>query len=115
MPSTGGMKPGRIEDKLVDWLKHNYDNGLILVSATKHDPQMLLLGYDYKTYIHEGAGYYWKESIIDPSKYAKWVIMDYNNQEDLVTKNLKNSKILSHKFQIVYDDHSTRIYKKSNK
>ena len=41
-----------------------------MISALKHDPQMLQLGFDYKTYIHEGTGKYWKESIEHRDNYS---------------------------------------------
>ncbi len=106
------LGPGGENSKtLVGWLKKHYDHGLIMVSALKHDPQMFQLGYNYKTYIHEGTGIYWKESIKDPRKHARWVILDYNNDEDQVTKFLKDSPILKRSYDLVYSENGSRIYK----
>jgi hypothetical protein len=81
------------------------------VSAAKHDPQMFQLGLDYKTYIHEGTAKYWITSLKDPSVYATWIFMDYDNAEDGVTKKLKNSPILENHFDLVYNQSNLRIYK----
>lgn len=107
--------PGGENSKtLVGWLQKNYDDGLIMISALKHDPQMFQLGFDYKTYIHEGTGKYWKQSIKDPRTYAKWVVMDYYNEGDQVTKFLKNSSILKEHYKLVYNK-DARIYKRIDK
>ena len=102
---------GEVAKAYVNWLKKNYDGGLILISAKKHDPQMFQLGYDYKTYIHEGTQIYWKTSVKNPKKYAKWVIFDYSSPEDEVTKFLKDSKILKEDYVLVYNFLEMRIYK----
>lgn len=98
-------------DQVVSWMKKNYDNGLIMVSALKHDPQMLQMGFDYQTYIHEGTGKYWKESVEHPSKYAKWIVMDWENKEDQVTKFVKGNAELEERFELMTDINGTRIYK----
>ncbi len=109
---SGNNTQGTQRDKaLVTWLKKNYDGGLIMISALKHDPQMFQLGYDYKTYIHEGTGMYWKKSIKDPTKYAKWIVMDNVNRDDQVTKYLKNSKSLKKDYDLVYNVQDIKIYK----
>lgn len=102
---------GERSKKYVEWLRGNYDNGLIMISALKHDPQMLQLGYNYKTYIHEGTGKYWKESTKNPQRYAKWVVLDYNNNEDQVTKYLKDSPALERHYNLAYQNKGLRIYK----
>jgi hypothetical protein len=94
-----------------EWLKDNYDQGLIMISALKHDPQMFQLGLDYKTYIHEGTGRYWKESIKYPQRYATWIVMDSYNKDDQVTKFLKNSPYLKSHYNLVYNNDGMRIYK----
>jgi hypothetical protein len=96
----------------MEWLKAHYNGGRILISAQKHDPQMFQLGYEYKTYIHEGTGNYWLEARKDPRKYAKWVVMDYINNEDKVTKVLKDSPVLEDDYHLVYNEQDIRIYKK---
>lgn len=99
------------EKAMTAWLKKNYDKGLIMISALKHDPQMLQLGLDYKTYIHEGAGRYWIESKKDPQRYATWIVFDSYNKDDQVTKYLKKSHSLDLYYNLVYINDGMVIYK----
>jgi hypothetical protein len=99
------------EKAMTKWLKDNYDNGLIMISALKHDPQMLQLGHDYKTYIHEGAGRYWIESKKDPQRYATWIVFDSYNKDDQVTKFLRNSNALKLYYNLVYENEGMKIFK----
>lgn len=99
------------EKAMVKWMKAHYDHGLIMISALKHDPQMLQLGYDYKTYIHEGSGMYWKDTIKYPERYATWVIFDSYNKDDQVTKYLNNSPYLPEFYNLVYDKDGMKIYR----
>lgn len=92
------------------WMNAHYDGGLIMISALKHDPDMFRMGYNYRTYIHEGAGMYWKLSRANPQRYAKWIIMDVNNAGDQVTKYLKDSPRLQY-YNVVFTSGTTKIYK----
>lgn len=99
------------------FMKNNYDDGLILVSALKHDPEMFYLGLDYKTYIHEGTQKYWTESIKEPQKYAKWIYMfapgvTTGREEDSVTKEMKENQALEQHFELVYQDREYHIYRR---
>jgi hypothetical protein len=110
---SGNITQGTPKEKaMMEWMKENYhDDGLIMISALKHDPQMLQMGTDYKTYIHEGAGRYWKESQKDPQRYATWIIFDSYNKDDQVTKYLKDSPALDLYYNRVYDNDGMYIYK----
>ncbi len=103
-----------------EWLKTNYDGGLIMISAQNHNPTMFFLNIDYKNYIHEGAGYYWIESRDDPQKYARWLFMyippdDLNKTDDLVARyaTLNIDKVNLY-FDEVFNDGRYIIYKKKN-
>lgn len=97
----------------IEWLKQNYDGGLILISAAKHDPKMFNLGINYKNFIHEGTQKYWTASLLYPPKYAKWIVYDYYGQgtSDAVYRNLKNSEYVSINYDAVYDKEGIKIYK----
>lgn len=98
----------------INWFKNHYKNGLILMSAARHDPQMFQMGINYNSFIHEGTEYFWKESLINPQKYADWVYLDYQNKEgvsDRVTKALKDAPILNNYYDLVYQKDGMYIYK----
>ena len=97
---------------MLKWMKKNYKNdGLIMISALKHDPQMFQLGVDYSTYIHEGTDRYWKEATANPQKYANWVVFDSDNDGDQVTKFLKDSPLLDMYYNRVYENKGMLVYK----
>lgn len=106
---------------LVDWMKQHYTGGEVLMSATSHEDEMFKMGYNYRTYIHEGAGKYWKESIDNPSRYAEYVIIDAGHPEDKLAPyfvhNPHRQGILDRDYKLVFDDRSenVKIYKKKIK
>lgn len=99
------------EKEMVAWMKKNYDGGMVMISALKHDPQMLQMNLNYKNYIHEGTGKYWKESKKDPQRYATWAIFDSYNNDDQVTKYLKKSAALKLYYNLVYENDGMLVYK----
>lgn len=107
--------PARIYGKpyssMVEWMKKNYDGGFILVSASSHEDQMFEMGFNYKTYIHEGTNKYWKESLDDPPRYATWVILDKGHPEDRVAKKNGIETVLSRDYNLLYDQEQLKIYK----
>ena len=105
----------------VNWFKSNYKGGLIISSALTREKEMFIMGIEYKNYIHEGTGTYWKESLNNPAKYATWIIMQKEVgsgsiwSRDTVTKKIKGSSILEKNFVLLYDDNGTKIYKIKDK
>lgn len=108
--------PARIYDKpfaaSVKWLQENYDGGKILISAGGHEDQMFATGFNYTTFIHEGTGKYWKESVDNPSRYAKWVVIDYGHNADNVARYMNREDILEREYKLVYQENQLNIWKK---
>jgi hypothetical protein len=108
--------PYRIYNKpfqsMVDYMRKNYDGGYILVSAAGNEDQMFLMGFDYRTFIHEGAGKYWKETLEYPPRYADWVILNFGSDSDRATRVLKrNDADLLREYDKVYEREEVAIYK----
>jgi len=112
--------PARIYPKkdadLVSFMKSHYHGGEILISAAGHEDQMFEMGFDYKTYIHEGTGKYWKEEIDDPPRYATWVVYDSGQDVDQVAKYMKDPHriaALNRDFNLVFtgDKGLLKVYK----
>ena len=81
---------------------------------------MFLMGFNYKTYIHEGTGKYWKESIDDPPRYATWIVVDYGHPLDKVAKFMRDTNraaILDRDYNLVFNDNENqvKIFKIKNK
>src|SRR5260221_9880553 len=96
-------------------MKEHYDKGLILISASSHEDQMFEMGFNYRTYIHEGAGKYWKESLDDPPRYATWVVLDKGHPQDQVAKKDTIQAALDRDYNLVYNQDQVKIYKIKNK
>lgn len=109
---TGSVLYGKPYQDMVEWMKQNYDGGPILISASSHEDQMFSMGFDYKTFVHEGTNKYWKESLDNPSRYAKWVVRDSGHPEDKVARNMNRLDILDREYKLVYNKEQVKIYKK---
>ena len=96
----------------VNWMKENYDGGKILISAGSQEDEMFMMGLPYKTYIHEGTNKYWKESVDNPSRYAKWVVIDYGHNSDNVAKQMNREDILEREYKLVYQENQLKVFKK---
>ena len=107
-------------EKIRTWLHENYDQGLILISANKNDPLMYHLKLPYKKYIFEGTGIYWKESVVEPTKYANWIIMENGAKPkstdsffDVVSYYLKDTETISINYTEMYKDEKYIVYKRN--
>ncbi len=107
--------PARIYNKpyrsLVVWMKQHYDGGPILISASSHEDQMFEMGFKYKTFIHEGTNKYWKETLDDPPRYARWVILDKGHPSDRVARKKNIETVLYRDYNLVYSKEQVKIFR----
>lgn len=116
-----GSATSKSEDQAVEWFKKNYTDGLVMMSALKHDPSMFRLGIDYKNFIHEGTGEYWLESRVEPQKHAVWIYMNNLNdlrggltgEEDSVGKYLVTFNAWREYYTLRYQDEDIVIYQRT--
>lgn len=101
-----------------NWFKKNYDGGLILTSAIANDQLMYSLKIPYRNYIYEGTNKYWRESVVDPTKYARWImfkngpkVTETGGSSDFVSYYLQDTDILNSNYNLVYKDKDIRLYK----
>lgn len=106
------------DEKAVDWFHQNYDGGLILISAIANDQFMYSLKIPFKNYIYEGTNKYWKETVVNPVKYAKWIMMQNGTKvtsvggsADFVSYYLQDTDILKNNYDLVYKDAKMIVYK----
>ena len=66
------------------WLNKNvtYEKGFVLISAASHDAIIFSSGLPMKRFIHEGAGAYWRSATTAPDRWATWIIMRTNDEND---------------------------------
>jgi hypothetical protein len=105
----------------IKWLNENYDDGKILASVLANDAIMFHMRFPYRTYIFEGNGKYWLESLDDPTRYAKWVIFKnlpktdkIKSFTDRVGYHLQDEPILINNYDLVYEG-ELLIYKIKDK
>lgn len=57
------------------WLRNNYDGGLVLLDDYARTLSILRSGVPMQANIYIGNKPYWEESLREPEKYARWIVM----------------------------------------
>jgi hypothetical protein len=65
-------------------------HGLVLVSAASHDALIFSSGLSMNRFIHEGTGAYWDWALGEPDRWARWIVMRTNDDNDVTFKHLKD-------------------------
>lgn len=94
------------------WLNRNTkdEKGFILISAASHDAIIFSSGLPMIKYIHEGTGAYWESATTSPDRWARWIIMRTNDENDQTFKLIKKSGSLG-KYDLVKTYPFADIYK----
>ena len=100
-----------------EWLSSKYDEGLILMSTYKAgdtvsgDTIIIHSGLDNKQFIHEGTQHYWRESLIEPGRYANWILTKKGDQLQTL---MDDSPSRFQDFRLIYesDTGKYRIFRK---
>ncbi|CAN5200963.1 hypothetical protein BH09PAT2_BH09PAT2_01950 [soil metagenome] len=61
------------------WLASHYDGGLVLMDDYARTISVLRSGIPMQSMIYIGNDKYWEDSLTDPGKYARWVVMQKND------------------------------------
>ncbi len=94
------------------WLRENVKNadGFVLISAASHDAIIFSSGLPMKKFIHEGTGTYWESATTSPDRWARWIIMRTNDDNDLTFRSVKKTtgfakydKVQSFPFADIYE------------
>ncbi len=56
--------------------------GFIFISAASHDAIIFSSGLPMKKFIHEGTGAYWESAAKAPDRWARWIVMRTNSNDD---------------------------------
>lgn len=97
-------------DKPASWIEQNARDGLILASASSIDSIMFKSNIHLSRFITEGASKYWKDSLLDPTKFAAWVVF---NKGDIVYKSMQDNPNFLNHFELAYDANPTYIYRQN--
>jgi hypothetical protein len=78
------------------WLEKNAgpQQGYVLISAASHDAIIFSSNMPMKRFIHEGTGLYWESATTAPDRWARWIIMRTNDNNDLTFKAVSASNAL---------------------
>lgn len=94
------------------WLHKNAKDkdGFVLISAASHDAIIFSSGLPMKKFIHEGTGTYWESATTSPDRWARWIIMRTNDDNDLTFRSVKKTagfvkydKVQSFPFADIYE------------
>ncbi len=94
------------------WLSRNAKDkdGFVLISAASHDAIIFSSGLPMKKFIHEGTGAYWESATTSPDRWARWIIMRTNDDNDLTFRSVKKTtgfakydKVQSFPFADIYE------------
>lgn len=83
----------------------------ILISAASHDSIIFSSGLPMGRFIHEGAGSYYDAAISNPDRWARWIVVRSNSNDDSTWRLLKDNpgfterydKVDSYPFADVYE------------
>lgn len=75
------------------WLSDNANkDGFILISAASHDAIIFSSGFPMSKFIHEGTGAYWDVATVAPDRWARWIVMRTNDNNDQTFKLISQTK-----------------------
>ena len=97
------------------WLARNYDDGLVLLDDYARTVSILRTGIPMQNIIYIGNKPYWEESLVQPEKYANWIVMQ---KDDAVWRALIDQPITEGRlykyFQKTYTSDEILIFKRNN-
>lgn len=108
-----GLSSAKIPDAQL-WLKQNYDDGLVLMDDYSRTLSVIRSGIPMQKMIYIGNQKYWSESLVEPEKYATWIVMQ---KEDAVWRAImhdpqKEGRLYAN-FQKTYTSPDILIFKRT--
>lgn len=97
------------------WLKDNYDGGLVLEDDFSRQLSIIRSRVPMKSIIYIGNKPYWEESLREPEKYARWIIVQKNDTVDKkIYQPLEVRGRLFKYFQLAYTSPEILIFQRNN-
>lgn len=95
------------------WFSENYDHGLVLADDYARTLSILRTPVAMEDVIYIGNKPYWEESLVEPQKYARWIVMQ---KDDTVWKNIYerpevNARLFAY-FNKVYTSDEILIFRR---
>jgi len=96
-----------------DWLRRNYDGGLVLMDDYRRPIGPVESGIPMNSFIGVGNKPYWQESLDNPAQHAEWVILQQANTDAVWTGFSPQSRdILADHFVVVFRSGEILVYKR---
>lgn len=110
---TRGLSGTKLPDAQ-NWITKNYDNGLVLMDDFARTFSVVRSTIPMQQIIYIGNKPYWEESLIEPERYAKWVVMQENDTIWTEINNRPERRDRLYKyFQRVYTSPNILIFKRN--
>ncbi|MFM2331125.1 MAG: hypothetical protein RLZZ26_632, partial [Candidatus Parcubacteria bacterium] len=96
-----------------EWLATHYDYGILLTDDFARTISIIRTPIKMHDIIYIGNKPYWEESLIEPEKYARWIVMQ---KDDAVWKAINNDPLINARlykyFNKVYTSENILIFKR---
>jgi len=85
-----------------EWLQDNVSNekGFVLISAASSDAIIFSSGLPMKRFIHEGTGVYYKNTLNDLDRWARWIVVRSYSDNDSTWREIKDNPEFAH-FELI--------------
>lgn len=95
------------------WLKENYDYGMVLMDDYARTVSVVRSGVPMEQMIYIGNKPYWEESLVEPEKYARWIVMQQNDSvwKELIENPAKQARLYKY-FEKVYTSPEILIFRR---
>jgi mannan endo-1,4-beta-mannosidase len=94
-------------------MRRHYDGGLVLMDDYRRPIGVVESGVPMQDFIGTGNKPYWQESLIDPAKYATWIVLQQSSTDAVWSGfSPKSRAILADHFTIVYQHGNLYVYKR---
>ena len=91
------------------WFNENYKDGYVLLNTYYGAVDIANLVIPMNRIIYEGSYKYWQESLVQPDKYAKWIILK-ESDKDPIWHQSKSHQNYFNNFQVIFEDAETKVY-----
>lgn len=103
---------GKNVKEVSGWLKENAagKQGFVLISVASHDAIIFSSGMKMSRFIHEGTGDYWDLATAHPAKWARWIILRTNDENDNTFRLLRYNKEFINDYKLIHKYPFADIY-----
>jgi hypothetical protein len=111
--SSQMVSKGPDSPPIEEWLRQNYDGGLVLMDDYRRPIGPVESGVPMQDFIGIGNKPYWLESLDNPGVYATWIVLQQNSTDAVWSGMDKQSRsILVDHFVEVYRSGTIHVYKR---